>query len=155
MEILNGKKIPQQDLQNLLVRVADLVNIEGPLLTLYLHANKQLYLCDWVDRDNNHNRWLLYRTQAATLQQFVEGKISHHDLLFADELTVYKIDIDRQLNWQNGQKIEKKALPNNYLPQKDVFFDKADCPNFARLMAFISPQKRVLQTENYDLVLAY
>ena len=42
METLKGDIFAHEELQNLLIRVVDLVNIDGPLLTLYLHANKHL-----------------------------------------------------------------------------------------------------------------
>jgi hypothetical protein len=143
MENLEGKIIAHQAFQNLLIRVADVVNIDGPLLTLFLHTNRQLYLFDWVDRDATSNRWLVYRTNKAILNRFLNKDISHYELLMADESSVYKIDIDNNLVWHNCQHVAKKALPTQYLPLKDVFFDVSDCPNYARLSAFLNPIKRL------------
>ena len=78
MEILKGEIFAHEELQNLLIRVVDLVNIDGPLLTLYLHADKHLYLLDWVDRDISANRWLIYRTNPLLLNQFVKCSLFAH-----------------------------------------------------------------------------
>ena len=137
METLKGDIFAHQELQNLLIRVVDLVNIDGPLLTLYLHANKHLYLFDWVDRDVAANRWLIYRTNPSLLAQFIKGGISHHNLLMGGESFVFKTDIDKNLNWNSCQIIEKKDLPTGYLPPKDTLFEKEYCSNYQKLWVFI------------------
>jgi hypothetical protein len=139
MENLNGKTIAHQEFQNLLIRVADVVNIEGPLLTLFLHTNRQLYLFDWVDRNLDSNRWLVYRTNRSLLNRFLNKEISHYDLLMSDESFVLSVDIDSKLNWNNCQQVAKKALPKRYLPLRDIVFEKNDCPNYPRLSAFLTP----------------
>jgi hypothetical protein len=138
MEALKGKIFTHHAFQNLLIRVVDLVNIDGPLLTLYLHADKQLYLFDWVDRDTTANRWLIYRTNPLLLNQFVKGDISHLDLLLGDEPFVLTTDIDKNLNWHNCKIVDKKDLPNRYLPTQDILFDKAHCANYQKLWVFIN-----------------
>lgn len=153
MENLKGKIVAHQEFQNLLIRVADVVNIDGPLLTLFLHANRQLYLFDWVDRDAESNRWLIYHTNKALLNRFLSKNISHFELLMSDESYVFKIDIDSKLNWNSCQQVTKKSLPNSYLPKKDVFFEKSDCPNFARLSAFLNPVKNLPKRPFQEVVL--
>lgn len=143
MENLKGKTIAHQEFQNLLIRVADVVNIDGPLLTLFLHTNRQLYLFDWVDRDTESNRWLIYRTNKALLNRFINKDISHYELLMSDESYVYKIEIDHKLDWHNFQQVSKKSLPNSYLPSKNVYFEIADCPNYPRLSSFLNPVKNL------------
>jgi hypothetical protein len=139
MENLKGKIIEHEAFQNLLIRIVDVVNMDGPLLTLYLHTNRQLYLFDWVDRDATANRWLIYRTSKTLLNQFLNKDISHYQLLMSDESYVYAIDLNSKLEWHNCQQVAKKALPNSYFPLKDVFFEKIDCPNYPRLSSFLSP----------------
>ncbi len=154
MENLNGKIITHQEFQNLLIRVADVVNMDGPLLTLFLHANRQLYLFDWVDRNTESNRWLIYRTNKSLLNRFLNKEISHFQLLMSDESFVYKIDIDNKLDWNNCLQVPKKSLPNTYLPSKDVFFEKNDCPNFSRLSAFLNPTKNLPKRTILETALA-
>jgi hypothetical protein len=138
MEILKTKGNNNINFQDLLVRIVDVVNFEGPLLTLFEHKeNKHIYLLDWVDRNTEVNRWLLYKSNAVVLDKFVKGSISHYDLFMSEETNSYVVDIDTQLNWRNSSMVEKKNLPINYLPKKDVFFEEYDCPNYTRLKAFI------------------
>ena len=140
METLKGDTFAHHELQNLLIRVVDLVNIDGPLLTLYLHANKHLYLFDWVDRDISANRWLIYQTNPSLLDQFIKCDISHHDLLMGGEPFVFKVDIDKNLNWNSCQIIEKRDLPTDYLPLKDTLFEKEYCSNYQKLWVFVQSE---------------
>ena len=72
METLNGKNIEKINFQNSLIRIADVQNFEGPLLTLFENTlDKHLYLFDWVDRDSQFNRWIVYRCKPNILQKFI------------------------------------------------------------------------------------
>lgn len=145
METLKAKILTDFQLQNLLVRITDIVNFEGPLMTLFQHIeNKHLYIFDWVDKNEVFNRWLVYRCNPKTLDQFIQGQISHYELFFSDEPFCFKIDIDKNLKWNNPQQIEKKELPKNYIPIKEDYFDKSDCPNFDKLSEFINEAKHNL-----------
>jgi hypothetical protein len=138
MEILKSKINGDLNFQNSLVRIVDVVNFDGPLLTLFEHKeNKHIYLLDWINRNSEFNRWLLFETKPNVLDKFVKGTISHYDLFMSEDSNGYFVDIDTHLNWSNCQIFQKKNLPSNYLPKKDVFFDEYDCPNFPRLKAFI------------------
>ena len=138
MEILKSKINNDLNFQNFLIRIMDVVNFDGPLLTLFEHKEtKHIYLLDWIDSDRDYNRWLLFKSNPIVLDKFIKGAISHYDLFMAEEINGYIIDIDTHLNWQNCQVMQKKNLPFNYMPKKDVFFDAYDCPNFARLKTFI------------------
>ena len=149
METLNGKIQSNFQLQNSLVRIVDIVNFEGPLLTLFQNIkNKHLYLLDWVEKDSTYNRWLIYRCEPRTLDRFIRGQISHYDLFMSDELFCFKIDIDKYLNWNFPQKIEKIKLPPSYIPTTDTFFEKCDSPNFRKLEQFINQEKEPQKQEN-------
>ncbi len=153
MENLKNEIPSNIDFQNLLVRIVDIVNFEGPILTLFENReNKHIYLLDWVDSDADFNRWLLYRTNATTLHKFINGLVSHYDLLMANEPFCHAIDIDTHLNWNNQKKVQKKDLPQNYAPKKDVFFDEYDCPNLGSLEAYIFLARESEIQENKMLV---
>ncbi len=138
MEILKSKINSNHNFQNLLVRIVDVVNFDGPLMTLFEHKeNKHIYLLDWIDSNSEFNRWLLYKSNPIVLENFIKGSMSHYDLFMSEEVNCFVIDIDTHLNWNNCQIVQKKNLPINYLPKKDVFFEEYDCPNFTRLKAFI------------------
>lgn len=143
MESLNGKNIEMLEFQSSLLRIVDVVNFEGPLLTLFQDiTTNNLYLFDWVDRDTLFNRWIVYRCNPDTLNQFIKSKISHYELFMSDEPICYSIDIDKDIVWNNFQEIIKQDLPESYLPQKDVFFEEVDCPNVFKLNEFIAGQTK-------------
>lgn len=149
METLKGKILDNLRLQNLYVRIVDVVNFEGPLLTLFENIkNKHLYLFDWVDRDSQCNRWLVYRCNPTSLDKFINEKISHFELFHSDEPYCFVVDIDKNLNWNNLQQIEKNNLPVNYLPSKEDFFEKYDCPNFIKLEKYVNQAMASLRQEN-------
>lgn len=150
MENLKNKIPSNLDFQNSLVRIVDIVNFEGPLLTLFENReNKHIYLLDWIDSDATFNRWLLYKSNATTLNKFINGLVSHYDLFITNELFCYTIDIDANLNWNNQNKVQKKDLPQNYVPKKNVFFDEYDCPNLGSLEAyiFLARQSEIEETD--------
>ena len=55
----------------------------------------------------------------------------------SEEAFVFKVDIDKNLNWNSCQTVEKKDLPDGYLPSKDSFFEKEYCSNYQKLWIFI------------------
>jgi hypothetical protein len=139
METLKDKRIINGiDSKNELIRIADIVNFEGPLLTLFEHKkDKTLYLLDWVDRDNTHNRWLVYNCKPNSIDNFIKGKISHYDLFMAKSF-FYIVEINAKSEWGNAISVYIDDLPKVYIPQKDVFFEQDDCPNFEKLQTFVS-----------------
>jgi hypothetical protein len=142
METLNGKNIDSLKFQNSLTRIADVQNFEGSLLTLFENTlDKHLYLFDWVDRDAQFNRWIVYRCKPNILQRFICAEVSQYDLLMSDKTYCNTIDIDKNLSWNNIRTIKKTNLPASYFPQKDVFFKKSDCPNFQEIVGFIGHRK--------------
>ena len=146
METLKGKKIELEYLQNAFIKIIDVVNFDGPLLTLFEnYKNNNLFLFDWSDSDTQFNRWLVYRCNPSILKKFINEEISQYDLIFSDESTCYYIDIDGDLNWHNGLLLYKKEIPEVYLPHKDIFFEEADCPNFAKLKDFVNSKAERLR----------
>ncbi|MEY4541569.1 MAG: hypothetical protein RLZZ306_3326 [Bacteroidota bacterium] len=138
METLNGKNIEKIEFQNSLIRIADVQNVEGPLLTLFKSVlDKHLYLFDWVDRDNQFNRWIVYACKHNVFRKFIKSKISHYDLLMSGETLCFLVDIDKNITWHNVQLIRKEHLPKSYFPNKEIFFEKSDCPNLQKLEDFI------------------
>lgn len=135
--ILNYNK--QLDTSNF-VRIGDLLNFEGPLLSLFEElSSRHLYLFDWVDREDKSNRWLIYRVSANSLLQFINSKISHLELFQKRPVKeVYFADIDSRnklFSCYNSFAIEN--LPQNYLPNNDNFFELSDCIHFEKIKSVI------------------
>ena len=61
---------------NSLIRIGDLMNFEGPLLSLFEDVkNGHLYIFDWVDRLDKTNRWLIYQTYPKKILDFIQKKL--------------------------------------------------------------------------------
>ena len=58
----------------------------------------------------------------------------------SEDRFVLKIDIDKNLNWNGCQIVEKRHLPSSYLPPKDSLFEKEYCPNYQKLWVFINSE---------------
>ena len=149
METLNTKIIDNFDLQNYLIRIVDIINFEGPLLSLFRNIkNEHLYLFDWVDRNNSYNRWLIYQTNPHTLHKYIKKEISHYDLFIAEEQYCNIIDIRTDLVWKNAHLIKKDSIPISYVPMKDVYFEDCDCSDFEKLKEFVISSRASQKQEN-------
>lgn len=136
---------------NNFVRIGDLSNYEGPLLSLFEELNSgHLYLFDWVDRDEKTNRWLIYRASPNSLLQFIQSKISHLELFQnRPEKEVYFADIDSRnklFSSYNSYAIER--LPETYYPNSDNFFELSDCNHFEKIKSVIINALSKRKSEN-------
>ncbi len=138
MENLSIKQTTTKIIPNL-IRIGDLVNFEGPLLSLFKDArNGHLYLFDWVDRDAKFNRWLVYRVTPQALQYFIGNNISHFELLNSNpDKNFYITDIENKYRISDYDLLLLNDLPSAYLPNKDSFFTRADCTSFEKIQAII------------------
>lgn len=109
-----------------LIRVGDVINMEGPMLTLFKDIrNQNLYLFDWVDGDDISNRWLIYDVLRTTLFDFLHLKISYKEMFDVSVKECYVADIvSAKVPDYSIYKIQ--SLPQEYRPDKDIFFDRKD-----------------------------
>lgn len=133
MERLKTYRINTQLAPNL-VRIGDIVNYEGPLLTLFSNvANSKLYLFDWAEGEKHVNRWLVYNVAPEMLYLFLKKRISHQALFKNNpEESYYYFDTDGSHSFNDFQLIETE-IPKNYIPESDSFFEVEDCPSFSRI----------------------
>src|SRR4051812_45728469 len=59
----------------------DLIEYEGPLLSLYHVENRRLFLEMWADKSGSANRWLLIRTTESNLRSYLGQRTSLKQLL--------------------------------------------------------------------------
>lgn len=121
-------------------RIGDLSYFEGPLLSLFEDlTNGNFYLFDWVDRDQDYNRWIIYRVLPKHLLNFLNRKISHLELFRQrPEKSVYFTDIDFENKgyfYYGAYEIE--SFPKNYFPNEDSYFDPEDCNSIDRIKSII------------------
>lgn len=139
MEQLTYNNDRQLDTTNF-VRVGDLSNFEGPMLSLFEElSNGHLFLFDWVDRNQSSNRWLIYRVYPIALMNFIKGKISHFELFQErPQKAIFYTDIDSKSSpIFPYTAFEILILPDSYLPNKDNYFIKEDCHSYSRILAVV------------------
>ena len=153
MELLKGKVLLDFTLQHRLVRIVDIINFEGPLLSLYENpANGHLFLYDWIDRDEKLNRWLIYYCKPIKIWEYINQKISHYDLFDSKTGVCYIIDINSNLHIDNAVRINRETLPDIYFPEKEAYFESSDCIQYDKLIQFV---KSSLQKSENELTEIY
>lgn len=135
------------DLKKSLIRVGDLINLDGPLLSLFLdNRNNDLYVFDWVDSDDEQNRWLIYKVDAKFLNQFIEDKISYKDLFNVCIKSTFFYYADIVNSKESEYEIYKlDNIDSDYFPTDDIFFEKHDSKDLANITNTIS---RILFRQN-------
>lgn len=105
-------------------KISDLIFFEGPLLSHYMSERGDNYLFYWVDSDTHFNRWLIVRTSLETIQLYLEKKIPLYDLIAKpNDGFLYLVDIDDDIVYHDLKLIEPSALPEDYLPELDSFYE--------------------------------
>lgn len=119
---INGKTITK-DFSGF-IKVSDLIYFEGPLLSHYISPAGENYLFYWCDVDDLHNRWIIFRTDLLTIQNYVEKKISLKEIInHPTDDFVYIVDIDDNLCYNNVQLLLANEIPTEYIPQNNSYFD--------------------------------
>src|SRR3972149_1120510 len=87
---------------NKLIRITDLIYFNGPLLTHYISDNGENYLFHWVDIDDKFNRWLVFRVDILTLQNYIGKKSTLKNIIQNNnDGFVYSVDIDNEVHHNN------------------------------------------------------
>lgn len=108
-----------------LVRVRDLINYEGPILTEYRSPAGEPYLYFWCDvKPGSHHCWLAFRVSKRDLLKFLSGKLSLLRLIQQSQgERVYLLEIDGEIDYKTVYLLEKDDIPQNYLPGEDSVYD--------------------------------
>ena len=137
METILGKEIQDFPALKSFIRIGDIENFEGPLLTLFENTNKRLFLFDWIDNDDTFNRWLVYTPKAENILKYINKQLSHYELIMSVSNDFIIVEIDKNLQIHSAKKVSKNNLPSTYLPDKDAVFDSTDCPHFEKTKVFL------------------
>ena len=113
-------------------KLGDLLEHEGPLLSLYIDRDnpENYFLYKWVDNDEKCNRWAILPCTSKDLLAFFEGG-KHLRELFLNKPFCFVIDLDEHLQIQSIQIIATEALPEAFLPSEKSFFQEEAFSVFA------------------------
>lgn len=108
-------------------KVDDLIQYEGPILSLFINSSSQFYLYYWVDDDESFHRWLIARVDIESLVGYLDGKVSLHSILTdADREYILIADQNRDYEFVNSYLIQSSLIFEDYLPEKESFFESND-----------------------------
>lgn len=123
-----GFNIP--NLPEELTKLGDLMFFDGPLMSVYINQESEPYIYDWVDSNDECNRWLLYKTDKAVLADYIYGKKSHFEVINNPvNSIVFSVDKNPEGKIVNCIVLSPKNLPYDYLPSSDSMFEKDDSIN--------------------------
>lgn len=106
-----------------LIKVADLIYHDGPLLSHYVSNKGENYLFYWVDVDNEYNRWVVIRTDIFSIQQYLEKKSTLHSIITQpNDGFVYTVDIDNKIHYHNIKFVPIANLPEEYTPTENSYY---------------------------------
>lgn len=139
MESLSNIIDEEVRLKEYLVRIGDLINIEGPLLSLFSDVrNENLYLYDWVDTDEISNRFVIYNIPPQVILDYLSKKITHQEL-FSHATDEQYLVADIRPSELSGYKIFwVKQLPEDYRDVEANFFDEQFCKDVEKIILFVT-----------------
>ncbi|MCD4795455.1 MAG: hypothetical protein K8R54_19650 [Bacteroidales bacterium] len=134
MKKSKGYNIEELPLKNL-KKVADLIEFEGPILSLFKDEKQNYFLFYWVDQDNILNRWLIWKIDIPQLKHYINGIISLYEVINSPTKDyIFQVDIDGELNYRNIKFIDIKDISEDYLPEIESFYDTDFLPQIQELI---------------------
>lgn len=110
-------------------KIADLVYFDGPFLSHYVSGKGDDYLFYWVDKDEDDNRWLVFRVSLADLQRYIGKELTLRELMeHPNDGYLYSVDIDNDVHYHNVKLVQPSALPEEYKPDTDSYYEFEPIP---------------------------
>lgn len=102
--------------------IGTLLYQEFPVTTIFGDEDGQPIIKEWVDCDENFDRYFIYKTNKENLFAFIEKKISHYELFFTclNNLGFVVDEVNNDII--NINVVSPNYLPYDYLPSIDSFF---------------------------------
>ncbi len=105
-------------------RIGVLLFAEFPSTTIFADENGMPIVKEWIDCNDDLERYFVYKVSKQHLKAFIEGKLSHFELyLYAENHIGIIVDEKEEKN-QLITVIASAAVPNDYYPSVDYFFKK-------------------------------
>src|SRR5690242_2036460 len=102
------------------LRVGTLLYHEFPVTEIYSDENGQPLVLQWVDREDETDRYFIFKVTVENLYRFIFKKYSHLDLIKESE-NGFIIIFDGHIQKANNYKIvATDFLPFEYLPSPDA-----------------------------------
>ena len=98
---------------------------DGPLMRHLHSSDGKDYFIIWKDVDSIFNRWMLFKVDNNLLHRFFQGQIDARQMVLQNpDGFVHFVDIDGDIEWKRTTRIPVHEIPEIYLPEKSVFYEK-------------------------------
>lgn len=124
MEAIAGAKL-EKLLMDSWVKISDLLEFEGPLLSHYKDKNGTDYFIYWVDFNETTNRWLLWKVTEKQIYDYLKGLKSLRTILLEKTKDhVFFIDSKGGLGEQYNEFLLSipNSIPEGYLPKENSYY---------------------------------
>lgn len=119
---------------------ADLIEFEGPLVSLFKNEEDMDILYVWLDCDEKHHKWCILPVSRANLQGYLTQNITLLKIFRdANEIIVY--DSTLELRRINFIKVEPANFPEEYLPKENSYLYPEISTEAAKRLAADLPQE--------------
>lgn len=106
---------------------ADLLNFDGPLISLFKGKGGYFYLYCWCEVDASHHRWMIVPIDLEVLRRHIKGLISLREIVEGPPNgELYLVDMDTHGDYDCVYIVDPKQLPPSYVPEADSFFTSED-----------------------------
>jgi hypothetical protein len=116
---IQGKTIDAREFPDL-VWNADLVEYDGPIVSLFKRDNLFDSLCVWVDKSNTRNRWILFDVGRIELLDYLNGNRTLRES-FNEKSYVWVFDTTKTGKRKDAFKLRVGELPKVYVPGEKSF----------------------------------
>ncbi len=119
-----------------LEKVGDLMYFDGSLMSIYKDQHNNPFVFDWVDSNEEFNRWLVYQINTASLNSYIISECTHYNLINNPvNSIVFVVDIDNGNTIRNCQISSPNTLPYDYFPESDLKFENEDSRNLEEIIS--------------------
>lgn len=115
--------------------IGDLIYYEGPYLSVYQDGERTV-IWDWVDKDTECHRWLIFETSKKDLHDYIKGKISQTDLMKKGRGHIC-CDMLPSAIVRQAISVRIEDLPSDYLPQEDTRHHESLTGDTDRIIQYI------------------
>lgn len=117
---------------------ADLIEYEGPLLSLYKDEDGNDVLFSWADCDRWKNRWCVVPVDRKHLLAYVSGSASLREIFLASTY-VYVVNIGNKGRRTGIVRTQWQQLPQTYVPEANSFLEDTIATDSAKRFASEKP----------------
>lgn len=120
METINKSK---EVLLGQMTLVQSLIEHDGGSLLFLCKNDEGQFLFKWSDCDQINSRWLVFETNEAEVNSFLDGSSSLLSII-KDKDVLYFTDNDNEIGFNNSiyYQVDFNEIPSDYLPSENSYY---------------------------------